>query len=258
MTGSTLGPATTFASGTPAGFDAEQGAESNRLLASLPSQAYALLLPQLTPVRLALRDVLVEANAPIEHVWFPREGACSVLAVEQVGGPVEAGAIGPEGFVGLPVLLAADAMPYRVIVQVAGSAWRLPAAAFRTLVDEWPVVRRTMLRYAQYYTDQVSQTAACNRLHTVDARCARWLLMTHDRVHHESYAITHEFLAMMLGVRRAGVTVAMGALQARGLVRYSRGRVEVLDRQGLARAACDCYRVTRDDYARLFGDGAIG
>ncbi|MGZ8377024.1 MAG: Crp/Fnr family transcriptional regulator [Gemmatirosa sp.] len=235
------------------GAAASHEAEPSRLLRSLPLEEYAGLLPQLQSVRLPWKDVLVEPNVPIEHVWFLREGAASVLATEQEGGPVEAGVIGPEGFVGLPVLLGTDAMPYRVIMQVAGDAWRLPAAAFRALVDERPAVRRVLLRYAQYYTDQVSQTAACNRLHTVEERCARWLLMTHDRVHGDAFEITHEFLAMMLGVRRAGVTVAMGVMQTHGGVRYSRGRVEVLDRGALERASCGCYRVIRTEYARLFG-----
>ncbi len=235
------------------GASVAHGAEQNRLLAALPLEEYALLLPRLVPVRLQLKDVLVEPDVPISDVHFPREGVCSVIATEQEGGDLEVGTIGCEGFVGLPVLNGTDSMPYRVIAQVPGHGWRLAADDFRQLVDERPVVRRLMLRYSQYYTDQVSQTAACNQLHTVEERCARWLLMTHDRVDGDAFELTHEFLAIMLGVRRAGVTVAMGTLQAAGFVRYMRGRVRILDRARLEEASCGCYHITRGAYARLLG-----
>ena len=236
-----------------AGIAAAHGAEQNRLLAALPVEEYAHLLPMLVPARLHLKDVLVEPDTPIRDVWFVREGVGSVLATEQEGGTVEVGTIGPEGFVGLPVLNGTDAMPYRVIVQVVGHAWRLPADAFRAVIDERPAVRRVMLRYSQYFTDQVSQHAACNHLHTIEERCARWLLMTHDRVQGDRFELTHEFLSLMLGVRRAGVTVAMGVLQAEGLVRYVRGRVTIIDRPRLEEASCGCYHVTRTALTRLLG-----
>ena len=132
----------------------------------------------------------------MHDVWFLREGVCSVLATEQEGGAIEVGTIGCEGFVGLPVLNGADAMPYRVIVQITGDAWRLSAHAFRALVDERPIVRKLLLRYSQCFTDQVSQHAACNQLHTVEERAARWLLLTHDRVRGDAFEITHEFLSL--------------------------------------------------------------
>jgi CRP-like cAMP-binding protein len=235
------------------GFAGAHAAEQNRLLAALPLEEYARLLPQLTPVRLGLKQVLVEPDAPIRDVYFPREGVSSMVAVEQEGGAVEVGTIGPEGLVGIPVLLGADRMPYRVFVQVEGHAWRLSADAFRQLVDERAAVRQLLLRYAQYFADQLSQSVACNRLHTLDERCARWLLMTHDRVEGDRFEITHEFLSLMLGVRRAGVTVAMGTLQAANIVRYTRGRVEVLDRPRLEEASCGCYHITRGALDRLLG-----
>jgi CRP-like cAMP-binding protein len=235
------------------GFAAAHAAEQNRLLAALPLEEYALLLPRLTPVRLRLKDVLVEPGVPMRDVWFVREGVASVIATEQAGGDIEVGTIGPEGFVGLPVLNGTDRMPYRVFVQVPGEGWRLPAEEFRRLVDERPVVRKLLLRFSQYFTDQVSQHAACNQLHTVEERCSRWLLMTHDRVQGDAFEITHEFLALMLGVRRAGVTVAMGTLQAGGIVRCTRGRVSILDRPRLEEASCGCYHVTRAELARLLG-----
>jgi CRP-like cAMP-binding protein len=235
------------------GYATAHGAEQNRLLRALPLAEYARLLPQLTPVVLGLKQVLIEPDTPIRDVYFPRSGVGSMIADEQEGGAVEVGTIGPEGFIGLPVLMGADRMPYRVFVQVAGDGWRLSADAFRRLVDERAPVRRLLLRFAQAFSDQVSQSVACNRLHTVDERCARWLLMTLDRVHGEGFELTHEFLSYMLGVRRAGVTVAMGTLQGAQIIRYVRGRVTVLDRPRLEEASCGCYHITRTASDRLLG-----
>jgi CRP-like cAMP-binding protein len=235
------------------GFATAHAAEQNRLLRALPPEEYAWLLPQLTPVRLDLKQQLIAANVPIRDVYFVREGVCSMIATEQEGSAVEVGTIGREGFVGLPVLNGADRMPYDVIVQIEGDAWRLSADAFRRLVDEQPVVRRLLLRFAQTFADQVSQSVACNRLHTLEERCARWLLMTHDRVQGDTFELTHEFLSYMLGVRRAGVTVAMGTLQAADIVRYTRGRIAVLDRARLEEASCGCYHITRTALDRLLG-----
>lgn len=176
-----------------------------------------------------------------------------MIATEQEGGDVEVGTIGNEALVGVPVLLGTDRSPYPVIVQIEGDAWRLSADAFRQLVDERPAVRHLCLRYAQYFADQISQSVACNRLHTLEERCARWLLMTHDRVHTDAFELTQEFLAIMLGVRRAGVSVAMGTLQSAGVVRYTRGRVQVLDRPRLEEASCGCYHITRGAFERLLG-----
>ncbi len=233
-------------------------AEPNRLLRALDSAEYNALLPQLTPTRLRLRQILVEPDVPIGDVWFVREGVCSMIATEQEGGDIEVGTIGREGLVGLPVLLGADSTPNRVFVQVEGDAWRMPADAFRRVVDERAPVRRLCLRYAQYFADQLAQAVACNRLHTLEERCARWLLMTHDRVSGDEFELTHEFLGVMLGVRRAGVTVAMGALQTTGMLRYTRGRVTVLDRAQLEEVACACYSITRAGLDRLFGVGPAG
>lgn len=252
--GTAVGAGRSSAAERAEGFADAHAAEQNRLLRALPLEEYARLLPRLTPTRLHLKDVLVEADRPIRAVYFPREGVCSVIATEQEGGDVEVGTVGPEGFVGLPVLNGTDATPYRTMVQVAGHAWRLSADAFRQLVDERPVVRKLLLRYSQYFTDHVSQSAACNQLHTLDERCARWLLLTHDRVEGDQFELTHEFLALMLGVRRAGVTVAMGALQGLGLVRYARGRITILDRPRLEEVSCGCYHVTRTSFARLLGE----
>lgn len=192
----------------------------------------------------------MEPGAPITDVHLVREGVCSVIALVPEGGEVEVGTVGSEGLVGLPVVLGADAMSNRVIVQVEGDAWRIPAEAFRRVLDERPAVRRVCLRYVQYFTDLLSQSVACNRLHTLEERCARWLLLTHDRVQGDVFDLTHEFLATMLGVRRAGVSVAMGVLQGAGIVQYTRGRVTVRDRPRLEEASCGCYRITRASLER--------
>ena len=159
---------------------------------------------------------------------------------------------GRDGFIGIPVVLGGDSMPYRMFVQIAGDGWRLSAEEFRRAIDERPVLRRLMLRYVQYFSDQLAQSVACNRLHTLEERCARWLLMTHDRVHGEKFELTHEFLSLMLGVRRAGVTVAMGVLQSAGIVHYLRRRISIRDRPRLEEASCACYHIVNAMYQRLF------
>jgi CRP-like cAMP-binding protein len=226
-------------------------AEQNRLLHSLPLDDYASILPYLRPVRLRLKDVLIEPDVPIPYVWFVREGVCSIIAAEQEGGDVEVGTVGFEGLVGLPVVFEDDTLPNRVIVQVEGDAWRISAEDFRHMLDTRPAVRKRCLHFAAYFTSQLSQSVACNRIHTLEERCARWLLMTHDRVHRGDFELTHEFLSLMLGVRRAGVSVAMGTLQSAGVIRYTRGRITVLDRARLEEASCGCYQITQNTLARL-------
>jgi len=236
------------------GLENAHGDERNRILKALPIAEYDRLLAELRPVRLPLKDVLIEPNTEIGHVWFIREGVASMLAEEQDGSSIEVGTIGREGFVGLPLLNGVDRMPYRVLIQIEGDAWRMRADVFRRVVDERPQIRHRCLRFAQYFSDQMAQSVACNRLHTVEERCARWVLMTHDRVDGDHFELTQEFLAMMLGVRRAGVSVAMGVFQRANIVTYVRGRVTVLDREALERGACDCYRITRAAQARLLGE----
>jgi CRP-like cAMP-binding protein len=233
------------------GLVAAHAAERNSILRALPIDDYGRLIPRMTSVRLALKDALVEPNFAIEHVYFPRVGVCSMLADQQDGGTIEVGTIGPEGFIGIPVLLGGDSMPYRIIVQIAGDAWRVSTQVLRELAQEWPLLRTMLLRFAQYFLNQLSQSVACNRLHTLEERCARWILMTHDRVHGDVFEMTQEFLSMMLGVHRPGVSVAMGMLQNAGILRYARGRVVVIDRERLEEASCDCYAITRAEQQRL-------
>src|SRR5688572_23044534 len=203
-------------------------------------------------------DVVVEAATPIQHVYFIREGVASVLAEQQDGGSIEVGTIGPEGFIGIPVLLGATSMPYTVVIQVEGEGYRLDTVLFRKIVEERKAVRDLLLRFTHYWTSQLSQSVACNRLHTLDERCARWLLMTHDRVERGTFELTHEFMSLMLGVRRAGVSVAMRQLLEQKIIAYVRGRVRVLDRGRLEEASCRCYQITRAQYQDVLGLGEAG
>jgi CRP-like cAMP-binding protein len=233
------------------GLESSHEMESNALLRTLPVSEYEAMVPHLAGERLDLKRTLIEPREPIDEIYFPRVGVCSMLSDQMEGGPIEVGTIGPEGFIGIPVLLGAQSMPFKVIVQISGHAWRMDAATFRRIIDERPVVRHHLLRFTQYFTDQLSQSVACNRLHTLEERCARWLLMTHDRVHEDRFEMTQEFLSMMLGVHRPAVSVVMGVLQHAGIVRYVRGRVSVLDRERLEAASCDCYQITRKERERL-------
>ncbi len=236
----------------PAGDDPHRGAVRNRLLAALAPEDYAALAPHLEPVALSVGQVLAGPGEAFAHVYFPETAVLSVIARMADGAGVEVGTVGNEGLAGVSVLLDTEASPNETLAQIPGTALRVSAAAFTAAVDARPGLRRLLHRYAQAYLTQVAQGAACNRLHGIEARCARWLLMTHDRVGGaDSFPLKQEFLAIMLGVRRAGVTVAAGALQDAGLIRYRRGGIRVLDRAGLEAAACECYGVVRRQFDRL-------
>lgn len=238
--------------GASGGDDPQRGAVHNRLLGALPDDDRAWLAPHLARVPLAVGDVLAEPGEVLAHVYFPETCILSVISRMADGGAVEVGTVGNEGMVDLAVLLDAEASPNQTLCQMPGDACRLPAAALGEAVDTRPAVRRLLHRYAQAYLTQVAQGAACNRLHGIEQRCARWLLMTHDRVGGaDTFPLKQEFLAIMLGVRRAGVTVAAGALQDAGLIRYRRGSIRVLDREGLEAATCECYGVIRGQFDRL-------
>ena len=235
-------PATSSASTAPTG---------NLLLSALEAPAYARLLDGAENVELKLREVLYEANAPITHVFFLFRAVASIIAPVGDGASVEVGTVGKEGLVGLPLLFGVDREPAKAFVQVADGALRVTAATFQNAVAESIALRSLFLRYAQSYLSQVSQSSACNRAHSIDERCARWLLMTHDRVGADEFPLTHEFLSYMLGVRRAGVTVAAGILQKAGFIDYTHGRITIVDRVGLEGAACPCYAIIRDSYDGL-------
>ena len=223
----------------------------NSLLTSLDAGEYSELLDGAENVGLELRHVFYEANAPITHVYFVTHGVASIIAPVGDGASVEVGTVGNEGLIGLPLLLGADREAAKAFAQVAGSALRVTAAAFQHCVATSPALRGLFLRYAHSYLSQVSQSSACNRAHSIEERCARWLLLTHDRVGADEFPLTHEFLSFMLGVRRAGVTVAAGILQKAGFIDYTHGRITIVDREGLEGAACACYRIIRASYNGL-------
>jgi CRP-like cAMP-binding protein len=237
-------------------YAATNGRARPGLLGALSADEFERIQPFLQPERYELKRVLVEANAPIRDVWFFREGVGSMIATLSDGSRVEVGTVGSEGFVGLPVLFGSVTMAYEVIVQVAGDGWRMTADDFRASVEERPALREMCLRYADYFNTQLAQSVACNRLHSLEQRCARWLLVTHDRVSGDAFNLTQEFLAIMLGVRRAGVSVAMSVFQQDRILTYSRGRVVVLDRERLEAAACECYPITVAALDAMYALGA--
>jgi CRP-like cAMP-binding protein len=225
----------------------------NRLLAALPRDDLARLWPRLEAVELPFRKVLHKPGKTIEAVYFPETGWASMLTYMEDGDAAEVGLIGHEGMVGLPVLLGADHDDIEAMVQCPGTALRMDAQAFREALERIPTFRTLLLRYALVHHGQVARTAACNGRHQIDQRLARWLLMSHDRAEGDEFPMTHEFLSMMLAVRRAGITVAAGSLQKAGLIRYGRGRIEITDRPGLESAACECYGIVRRASDQLLG-----
>ena len=227
------------------------GDEANRLLAALPEQSYERLSPHLEPVELAHGQIIWKPGEPIRSVYFPRTCVLSALVVLEEDAPVEAATIGREGMLGVPVVLGATNSNLKVPAQVPGEAARMDAKRFAQALEEEPSMRSLFLRYAQALQEQTSQSVACNRRHSLEERCARWLLMTHDRVGSDRFMLTHDYLAQMLGVRRAGVTVAAGMLQKAGFIKYSRGVVNVLDRKGLEDASCECFAVISARYDAL-------
>lgn len=228
-------------------------AERNRLLHGLSIAAYEQLAPHLEPTDLTAGQVLWEPDELIRVVYFPRTAVCSLVTPLSDEAPVESATVGCEGMVGAPVVLGAPVTHTRAITQIAGAAARVDAARFRDWLWEAEGALPFFLRYAQALIEQTAQSVACNRRHEAAERCARWLLTTRDRVGSDQFALPHQLLAAMLGVRRAGVTVAAGMLQRAGFISYARGRVTVLDAERLEEASCECYRVVRTRQERLLG-----
>jgi CRP-like cAMP-binding protein len=223
----------------------------NRLLAALLPDDLLSLRAHLERVPLVDGRILFDANEPITHVYFVEAGVVSVTAAFQNGSTAEMATVGREGVVGVSTLLGSDAALGRYQVQVPGSALTVEASRFQGALRKSPALLAVCQAYARAFLGQALQTAACNSVHTVEQRCARWLLMSHDRRDGDTFALKQELLAKMLGVCRPTATVAAGALQRAGLIRYSRGVLTVLDRPGLAVASCECYRVIRDHFERL-------
>jgi CRP-like cAMP-binding protein len=225
----------------------------NRLLTILPPATFAQVAPHLVHVTMHQTEVLQADGQTLSSVWFLDSGVASWLAPDGEGNQIEVATIGNEGLVGLTVFLDRGTTLGRLECQIAGSGWRMSADAFCDAAEPPGPFRDLLSRYTQAVMTQMAQTAVCNRLHEVNERCARWLLLTHDRVDGDHFNLTHEYLAVMLGVRRASVTVAAGILAQAGLITYHRGHVEILDREGLEAAACACHGIVRDMFERLIG-----
>lgn len=228
-------------------------APRNRILTMLSDDDFGRMRPHLEPIKLAYRRVLFSANRPIEQVCFLETGVASLVKTMRNGDASEVGTIGNEGVVGLPLVFGDTQGPTSVYMQVPGDGFRMAAEAFSGALRRSITLNGFLLRYAHAFFNQVAQSAACNHHHSLDQRCCRWLLMTYDRMHSKEFLLTHEFLAMMLGVRRSGVTVAAGALQRAGIIRYVRGHITILDVSELKRRACECYEISKKEFDRLLG-----
>lgn len=222
----------------------------NHVLAALPKAEIARLTAHLSPVTLRLRAQLLDGKAPA-YAYFLEDGLASVVLPMKEGRTVEVGVIGIDGVVGLPVLLGAGRMPGETFIQVEASGYRIKAQRLKEEFERPGELRRHLQKYVMANLVQSAQNAACNRLHTIGERLARWLLTCHDRIRSDRMPLTHEFLAQMLGAPRTTVTLAAGILHAAGLIDYSRGHVTIKNRSGLEKAACECYRVVRNEFDRL-------
>ena len=226
-------------------------AEVNHLLEALPAGALRRMMAGCETVDLAFADVLYAPPERLSHVYFPTQSFISLIMPVDGTTSLEVGLVGNEGMFGIPLVLGVDVSPVRAVVQGAGSALRMDASTFCRELGRNEALHREIDRYVFVHLSQLAQTAACTRFHVVEARLARWLLMTQDRAHADNFHVTQEFLALMLGVRRVGVTKAASSLQKRRLIRYSRGDIRVLDRRGLKAASCGCYNADRESYARI-------
>lgn len=223
----------------------------NCILASLPAEEFGQLAPKLEPIAFGLGAVVYEAGQHLDYLYFPTSCVVSLLNTMRDGSVAEMGLTGNDGAVGIALFLGGETMPSRAVVQVGGGAFRIKA---KTLLDEFArggPLQHLLLRYTEALMIQISQTAVCNRLHAVEKRLCRWLLLSHDRVKSNEIQMTQEFIANMLGGRRESVTIAAGHLQNAGLIRYSRGHIVIVNRQGLEAVVCECYRVVEDATDRL-------
>lgn len=225
----------------------------NHLLAALPGEEYKRVLPHLEPVTFSLGESLYESGKQLKHLYFPTTCIVSLLYTMENGASAEIGVVGNEGVVGIALFMGGDTAPNRAIVQSAGDAFKMKAAALRDEFIRAGEFQLLLLRYTQALITQISQTAVCNRLHTIEQQLSRWLLLSHDRLQTDELKMTQELIANMLGVRREGVTYAAGRLQSEGLITYARGRITILNRKGLEATVCECYRVVKDEYDRLLG-----
>lgn len=226
----------------------------NKLLTALPREEFQRFAPHLEFTSLSFKQIIYAPNQPIDYVYFLNNGVVSIVTITEEGETVEAATIGNEGMVGISVLLGVEQVSLQAIAHVAGDGWRMRADIFKREVTPDTLLYSLLLRYTQALINQLSQTVACNRLHSVEERCCRWLLLCHDRVGENEFFLTQELLSQMLGVRRASVSVVAAILQKAGFISYSRGRVRILDRYGLEAASCECYRVVKSEFDRLLED----
>jgi len=227
---------------------------NNRLLAALPAAEYGRLHRRLEPVSMPIGDVVYESGSRLDYVYFPTTSIVSLLYVMEDGASAEIAMVGNEGLVGIALFMGGETTPSRAVVQSAGSAYRLPGHAMKEEFVRGGAMQHLLLRYTQALLTQMAQTAVCNRHHSVDQQLCRWLLLSLDRLPANKLIVTQEQIANMLGVRREGVTEAAGKLQSAGLIKYSRGRITVLDRPGLEALVCECYGVVKKEFDRLLPD----
>jgi CRP-like cAMP-binding protein len=225
----------------------------NRLLAALPVDEYERLRPNLQPVSFSLGEVVYEFAGQLDYVFFPTTSIVSLLYTMENGSSAEMGLTGNDGIVGIALFMGGGTMPNRAVVQSAGGAFKMKAKMLQDAFAEGGKFQQLLLRYTQALITQISQTAVCNRLHSVEQQLCRWLLLSHDRLETNELVMTQELIADMLGVRREGVTVAAGRLQDDGAISYIRGRIQILDRDKLEATVCECYRVVKDEVDRLLG-----
>lgn len=225
----------------------------NHLIAALPADEFIRLKPNLEPVSLALGEVIYESGEQLEYIYFPTTAIISLLYIMENGLTAEIGMAGNDGLVGIALYMGGSTTPSRAVVQSAGNAFRMRSRALNDEFSLGGVFQKVLLRYTQSLMTQISQTAVCNRLHSVEQQLCRWLLINHDLLQTNKLIMTHDLIANMLGVRREGVSIAAGNLQKKGLIKYVRGTITMLDREALEHSACECYRVVKDEYDRLLG-----
>ncbi|MEH2230428.1 MAG: Crp/Fnr family transcriptional regulator [Nostoc sp.] len=225
----------------------------NKLLAALPDSDYERLFPHLKIVPLQVQQILYEAAEPITQVYFPDRAVVSIITTMEDGSTAEVGIVSNEGMVGIPVILGDNTTTTTSFVQISGAAMQINADVLRAEFNRGGAIQNVLLRYVQAVYSELAQGAACNRLHTLEERLARWLLTVSDRLESEDFPLTHEFISQMLGVRRSGVTVAASTLSRAGMIAYQRGHISILNREDLEATSCECYRVIQKEFARLLG-----
>ena len=228
-------------------------ARMNHLLAALPDDEFARLKSSLEPVLLPLGKVIYESGEQLEYIYFPTTAIISLLYIMENGSTAEIGMAGNDGLVGIALFMGGSTTPNRAVVQSGGNAFRLRSKALQLEFQLSGEFQNILLRYTQYLMTQISQTAVCNRLHSVEQQLCRWLLINHDLLQTNKLIMTHDLIANMLGVRREGVSIAAGNLQREGVIKYVRGTITMLDRKGLESMTCECYQVVKEEYDRLLG-----